>query len=78
MIGIVLVIFVSFAFYGRIKMGVRVILNLYYLFWVFYLHLSGNLSRAPYELKAGYYLNIAVPVIYTAASLLCYRFYESN
>jgi hypothetical protein len=78
MIGIVLVMFVTFIFFGRIKLGARVVLNLYYLFWVFYLHLSGNLSKAPYELKAGYYINIAVPVIYTAASLLCYRFYESN
>lgn len=78
MIGIVLVMFVTFAFQGRIKLSVRVVLNLYYLFWVFYLHLSGNLSRAPYELKIGYYFNIAVPIIYAAASLLCYRFYESS
>ncbi len=78
MIGIVLVMFVTFAFHGKIKMGIRVALNLYYLFWVFYIHLSGTLSKAPYELKAGYYLNIAVPIIYMAASLLCYRFAESD
>ncbi len=78
MIGIVLVIFVTVPFHGRMKMGVRVVLNLYYLFWVVYLHLSGNLSKAPYELKAGYSVNIAVPIIYAAASLLCYRFYESS
>ncbi len=78
MIGIVMVIFVSIPFHGRVKMGIRVVLSLYYLFWVIYLHLSGKLSHAPYELKAGYTINIAVPIIYAGASLLCYRFYESS
>lgn len=73
MIGIVIIMFISLYFEGRVKFIVRLLLNGYYLFWVVYLPLAGELTKAnPHEITAGYYINIAVPVLYLAASGFCY------
>lgn len=73
MIGIVIIMWISLLFAGLPKLLVRVILNLYYLIWIIYLPLAGQLLKAdPYRLCIGYYFNIAVPVIYIAVSLYSY------
>jgi len=60
----------SVFFEGLVKMLARVLLNAYYLVWVVYLPLAGELTKAePHTLRFGYYLNIIVPVVYMGASL---------
>ena len=56
----------------------RVIINAYYIFWVVYLHLSGSLSKAPYELIWGYYLNIIVPALFVLLSFLSYLIFRDD
>ncbi len=55
----------------------RVLVNMYYLFWVIYLPMAGELTKAdPYEITVGYYVNIAVPAVYilvAAVSFVLYR-----
>ncbi len=73
MIGIVFVMVGSLFFTGRIKYMVRMALNLYYLFWVIYLPLAGELIKAqPHVITPGYYVNIAVPLIYMVLASLSY------
>lgn len=48
----------------------RVLLNLYHLVWVVIIHFGQGIIKAPYELTAGYYLNLLVPVIYIVLSAL--------
>ncbi len=70
MIGIVLVMWISIFFQGLWRLAVRVALNAYYLFWVIYLPLAGELTRAnPHSISIGYYVNIAAPIFYILASL---------
>ncbi len=45
-------------------MLVRVVLNILYLVGIIYLQLANEISKAPYALALGYYLNIVAPVIY--------------
>ncbi len=73
LIGIVILMFASIYFTGLIKLVLRLLINGYYLFWIIYLPLAGELTKAePYELYFGYYLNIAVPVIFIIFSALSY------
>lgn len=73
MIAIIIIMFGSLYFTGFARMLTRVIINLYYLFWIIYLPLAGELTKAePHEICTGYYLNIAVPVVFIAASLFSY------
>ncbi len=73
MLAIVIVMYVSLYFAGAIKLAARLAINGYYLFWVIYLPLAGELTKAdPYEISFGYYLNIAAPAVYIAASLFSY------
>ena len=54
----------------------RCFINVYYLFWVIYLHYSEGITKAPYELVWNYYLNIAVPIlfiIFSVSSFIIYR-----
>lgn len=70
MIGIVLVMWISIFFQGLWRFTVRVVLNAYYLFWVIYLPLAGELTRAnPHSISIGYYINIVAPIFYILASL---------
>ena len=76
MIGITAVMLVTIYFPGRISTIARVGLNALYLAGMIYLHLSHEMSRAPYEILAGYYLNLLAPAIYiilALASGLLYR-----
>ncbi len=69
MIGIVFVMWGTLFFEGLVKFLVRMSVNGYYLIWILYLPLAGDLTKAnPHSLSPGYYLNIAVPVVYMGAS----------
>ena len=69
MIGIVIAMLVTVYFPGLITMIARVFLNLAYMIGVIYLQAAHEISKAPYELSAGYYLNIIVPLLYIGLSL---------
>jgi hypothetical protein len=76
MIGIVMVMLVTVYFPGLIAMTIRVILNALYLINVIYLQAAHDISKAPYELAAGYYLNIVIAVVYillALGSMIIYR-----
>jgi hypothetical protein len=78
MIGIVILMFVLKYLPAAACMGARLFLNAYYLFWLVYLHVSGELSKAPYELTAGFYLSATMPVLFMTASLLSYILYRNE
>jgi hypothetical protein len=69
LIGIVLVMLVTVYFPGFIPMIIRAGLNLFYLINIIYLQAAHEISKAPYELTAGYYLNIICPVVYIILAL---------
>jgi len=75
MIGIVALIFASFyipSLYAAIARGA---VNLYYLGWVIYIYASNTISHAPYEVTAGYWINIVIPVTYCILTALSFIFY---
>ena len=69
LIGIVLVMLVTIYYPGFIPMLIRVGINLLYLIDIIYLQAAHEISKAPYELTAGYYLNIICPVVYIILAL---------
>ena len=69
LIGIVLVMLVTTCFPGIVSLGLRVVVNLSYLFYIIYIQAAHEISKAPYELSAGYYLNIICPVVYIILAL---------
>jgi hypothetical protein len=69
MIGIALVMLVTVYFPGIVVMIIRVVLNVLYLINVIYLQAAHEISKAPYELTAGYYLNIIIAVAYILLAL---------
>jgi hypothetical protein len=76
MIGIVLVMIATVYVHGFFSMIGRVLINVAYLIGVIYLQAAHEISKAPYELTAGYYLNIITPIIYiilAIASGILYR-----
>ncbi len=73
MLGIIFIMLITLYFTGVIKLAVRILVNGYYLFWIIYLPLAGELTQAnPHEITPGYYVNIAVPAIYLISSLFSY------
>ncbi len=73
MLGIMIVMIATLYITGLTRLLIRALLNAYYLFWIIYLPLAGELTKAdPYRLTPGYYVNIAVPAIYIVASLFSY------
>ena len=73
MLGIILIMLITIYLSGITRLLIRLGLNLYYLFWIIYLPLAGELTKAdPYRLTAGYYINITVPAIYILAALFSY------
>jgi hypothetical protein len=77
MIGIVIIMWVSIFYEGLVRLLVRTLLNAYYLVWVIYIPLAGELTKAdPYRLSYGYYINIAAPAVYILASLFSYFVYR--
>lgn len=78
LIAIIIIMVLSlYVRYAALLIG-RGVVNLYYLFWIIYLPASGQLARLnpsdPHEIAVGFYLNIAVPVVFAAASALSYLF----
>jgi hypothetical protein len=69
MIGIVLVMLITVYFPGMISMIIRVVINIAYMIGVIYLGAAHEISKAPYELSAGYYLNIIAPLFYILLAL---------
>ncbi|HOD14756.1 MAG TPA: hypothetical protein PK307_08575 [Spirochaetota bacterium] len=69
LIGIVLVMLVTIYFPGMISLIIRVAVNIAYLIGVIYLGAAHEISKAPYELSAGYYLNIVAPLFYIILAL---------
>lgn len=69
LIGIALVMLVTVYYPGLIPMLVRVGINLLYLIDIIYLQAAHEISKAPYELSAGYYLNVICPVVYIILAL---------
>ena len=73
MLGIIFIMIITIYLTGLTRFLIRISINAYYLFWIIYLPLAGELTKAdPYRITAGYYINIAVPVIYIIASLFSY------
>jgi hypothetical protein len=72
MIGIVIIMGITHFFPGIVSLSVRILVNLYYLFWVFYIELAGQIAQTQYTLTAGYYVNLVVPLIFVALSILSF------
>lgn len=70
MIGIAMVMFGSLYFSGQYVLLARILLNFYYLVWVIYVPIAEGLTRAnPHWIIFGYFLNIAVPLVYILAGI---------
>ena len=78
LIGIVIVMIVAVYFPGLITMIIRLILNILYLADIIYLQAAHEISKAPYEVTFGYYLNIIVPVAFVVLSLGSYFLYRES
>ncbi len=77
LIGIIVIMIASSYLHGLRRLLTRSLINLYYLFWAIFIPLSGGLTKAePHEICFGYYLNIAVPVIFVAASIIGFYMYR--
>ncbi len=75
LIGISIVIFASFIIRPLYRMLIRVLCAGAYLLNLLYIHFSDGFARTEYELSAGFYLNIAVPILIAAFSALSYYAY---
>jgi hypothetical protein len=78
LIGITAIMLVTVYVPGFISMLARIGLNVLYLIGAIYLHLAREISKAPYEILPGYYLNIAVPVVYIVLSAVSWLAYREN
>lgn len=78
MIGITLVMIATVYFPGPVAMIARILLNLLYMIYILYLHSTGGISKAPYELAAGYYFNIVTSAVYMVCALLSGILYRES
>jgi len=78
LIGIVAFMFLSMYYKHKFFFFTKTFLNLYYIAWVFYIMFSHSLSKAPYVLTKGYYLNIIAPLIFIGASVAGFFLYENE
>lgn len=72
MIAIVIIMGITHFFPGIVSLSVRILVNLYYLFWVVYMEMAGQIAQTEYTLTAGYYVNLVVPAIFVALSVLSF------
>ncbi len=73
LLGIAILMPVSGYLKNIIKLAIRLAVNLYFLFWIIYIPLAEQLTKAkPHEIYFGYYLNIAVPAVFIIMSLISY------
>ncbi len=72
MIGVAFLMFASLYAPWRFIHPARVILNAYYLIWVFYILFFEGVAQArpSYEITFGFYMNFITPAIYIAASAM--------
>lgn len=76
MMGITLIMLVTVYYQGLVALLVRLVINGIYLCGIIYLGAAHEISKAPYEISAGYYLNFVAPLVYmglAAASELVFR-----
>lgn len=74
---IVIFMFVTIYFHGKIKLISRIILNAYYWIWAIYLPVAGKLTLArPYDITFLYYLNWIVPLVFIGGALVSYLQYH--
>ena len=78
LIGISLIMLVTVYFPGLIVMLVRAAVNALYLIDVIYLQATHEISKAPYELTAGYYLNLVIAVAYIILALGSFLLFREN
>jgi len=78
LIGIVFVMGLTVFFPGTLSLIIREFLNGLYLANVILMQVSHNISKAPYELSTGYYVNLAVPVIFMILGLLSYLVFNRD
>lgn len=76
LIGIVILMYVTSYYAGKVSYIARMVINTYYLFWVLYIHLGQGIIKTAYSITAGYYINIAVPIIYLVFASLSYFIYR--
>ena len=72
LIGIVCVMNVTIFFPVLTSFVIRLVLNGYFYFWVLYMHYGQGIIKTKYTLQSGYYVNIAVPMIYVLLSFVSY------
>jgi hypothetical protein len=72
MIGLTGIMFVTTLFQHLAVMVLRVLLNAWYLAAMLVIHFSQGIIKAPYELTAGYFVNLVVPVVFIVLSGLSY------
>ena len=77
-IGIVFLMYATTHIPAKIALGTRVVANLYYLFWFILLSVTHSFNSAPYDVTWWFYVNLSVPIIYVALSLLSYFIYEEQ
>ncbi len=73
LIGIVLLMIVTIFMPVMFSLVLRLGVNILYITWTIYLHLSGEISHAPYQLMGWYYLNLVVPSLYIIFSFFSFR-----
>jgi len=75
LIGIAAVMAVTLYFKGIVPLVIRLSVSVIYLIAVIYIHFAGGISKGPYELTNGYFLNIILPPVYVIFSFLSYLYY---
>ena len=70
LIGIVFVMLGTLYFPGKNSAIIRIFLNALYFFNMLYIHSVAGIVKTPYGIEAGYYINLAVPVLFAVFSLL--------
>jgi len=78
MIGIVILMFAVRYLSPVPRLAAREFINAYYIFWLVFRHLSGDISKAPYTLTSGFYINIAVPAVFMLVSLLSFLMFREE
>lgn len=78
LMGIVLFMLVTIYFPGFISMIARVALNVAYLIGIIYLQSAHEISKAPYDITVGYYLNIITPLVYISLSFVSWLMYHES
>lgn len=77
MIGIVIIMFITFIFKGPITLLVRCSLNTVFFIFSLYVLIAHEISKAPYTVLPVYFLNLAVPVLFVIFSISSFLVYDN-